>query len=167
MPPRGFTLIELMVALAVVAVLATIAYPSFTQVIRSNRVATAANELVASVALARHTAIRNTHGAGLCASANGTSCGSNWSRGFLIWEDIDGDSTLDGGELVLRFVQGPAQMQLTGTANRFAFDRRGRLKNATNVTFGLQPSECGGQELRRTFVINASGQMRTTRGACL
>ena len=59
---NGFTLVELMVTVAVLAILSTIAYPSFQSTIRSNRVATTTNELIASLALARSEAIKNTHG---------------------------------------------------------------------------------------------------------
>lgn len=59
---NGFTLVELMVTVAVLAILSTIAYPSFQSTIRSNRVATTTNELIASLALARSEAIKNTRG---------------------------------------------------------------------------------------------------------
>lgn len=55
---NGFTLVELMVTVAVLAILSTIAYPSFQSTIRSNRVATTTNELIASLALARSEAIK-------------------------------------------------------------------------------------------------------------
>ena len=42
---KGFTLVELMVTIAVVAILATIAFPSFQSTLRSNRIATAGNEM--------------------------------------------------------------------------------------------------------------------------
>lgn len=166
MAERGFTLVELMIAVAVLAVLAAIAYPSFTQVIRSNRVATASNEWVAAVSLARSTAVRNTTGAGICASGDGATCGVEWNAGFLLWDDDNGDGTLDNAETVLRFVQGPQEMTVEGPEDPITFDGRGRRRNAADVTLALQPDECGGQELRRTFVINYSGQMRTTRGTC-
>src|SRR5690606_10966940 len=54
----GFSLIELMVVVAVVAILAVVAYPSLTSVVNSNRLASNANELVASLQHARSEAIR-------------------------------------------------------------------------------------------------------------
>ena len=65
----GISLIELLVAVAIVAILLAIAFPNFEGSMRRNRLATTTNELLGSVALARSEAIRNTRGAGICASA--------------------------------------------------------------------------------------------------
>ena len=69
----GFTLIELLVTISIMAILLTIALPSFQGSMRSNRVATTSNELLASLSLARSEAIRSTRGGGVCASADGAT----------------------------------------------------------------------------------------------
>lgn len=63
---NGFTLVELMIAVVVLGVLATIAFPSFQSTIRSNRIATTSNDLIASMALARSEAVKNRRGGGVC-----------------------------------------------------------------------------------------------------
>ena len=67
----GFTLVELMVTLGVLAILVTLATPSFTSVINSNRLSSQANELVADIQLARSEALRRNRTVRLCRSTNG------------------------------------------------------------------------------------------------
>lgn len=163
---RGFTLIELLVTISVMAILAALALPSFQQTLRSNRVATTTNELLASLALARSEAIRNTHGAAMCPSADGASCGTDWGQGWLVWGDLDGDGTLDSGETVLRFSKLSPRISATGPSGVIGFDGRGRRESSTDQTLVLKPDECGGQPLMRSVVITPTGQVRTTRSDC-
>ena len=62
---RGFTLVELMITIAVLAIGSALAYPSFSGVMRSNRVATSTNGLLAAFNLARSEAIRTNRGGGV------------------------------------------------------------------------------------------------------
>ena len=165
--PSGFTLVELMIAIAVLAILLAIALPSFQQSLRSNRVATATNEMVASLALARSEALRNKRGGGVCASSNGTACGANWNDGWLVWADVNGNGALDAAEAVLRYSQLSPRLQGAGPGGGVvAFDARGRRQAAANQAVTLRPDECGGQPMQRTLTINASGQVTTVRGDC-
>ncbi len=162
----GFTLMELMVTLAVLAILLAVGLPSFQGSLRSNRLATTTNELIASMALARSEAIRNGRGSGVCASADGASCGDDWAAGWLVWQDANGNGSLDAGETVLRFSQGNAKIAASATADVIAFDSRGRRRAANDQSVGLQPSDCPGGDLRRTVTVNTTGQIKTTKGAC-
>lgn len=77
----GFTLVELMVAVAILAILAVIAVPSLQQAILRNRLTSAANELVATFQLARMEAVRRNRVVEVCPTVNGTTCaGGDWSR---------------------------------------------------------------------------------------
>ncbi|MGS1078356.1 GspH/FimT family pseudopilin [Pseudoxanthomonas beigongshangi] len=105
----GFTLIELLIALAVLAVALTLAAPSFQDLIARNRVTAAANELVASLQIARTEAIRRNKRVVLCPSTNGTSCqGTDWRR-LVMFVDANADGNPGGaGDLVVRDVTASA-----------------------------------------------------------
>ncbi|WP_434027681.1 GspH/FimT family pseudopilin [[Pseudomonas] boreopolis] len=169
MSPRrigGFTLVELMVTVAVLAILSAIAYPSFQGVIRSNRVATTTNELIASVSLARAEAVRNNRGSSICASASGLGCDGNWADGWIVFSDRNGNGTVDADEAVLRYSQGRSDMLVSGPANFVHFDSRGR-RTSTEADAGslaVQPAECGGGEYRRELAISPTGQVRKDGG---
>lgn len=162
----GFTLIELMVTLAVAAILLGLALPSFQSSLRSNRVATATNDMLASISLARSEAIRSTRGGGVCSSNDGAACNGSWADGWLVWADANGNGALDGGETVLKYSRGDARLGATGPGAVVAFDSRGRRRAGADQTLTLKPSECGGQPLQRTLTINAAGQVRTAKGSC-
>lgn len=114
----GFTLIELMVTIAVVAVLAAIAFPSFQSTIRSSRVSSTNNEVLGLLSLARSEAIRSNRGGGVCGSSDGASCDGGWSGGMLAFADANGDGALSAGETVLRFVSGNPKLKITGRPRR-------------------------------------------------
>jgi type IV fimbrial biogenesis protein FimT len=159
----GFTLLELMVTVAIAAILLALALPSFQGSLRSNRVATATNEALASLALARSEAVRNTRGAGVCASADGASCGANWNSGWLVWSDTDSDGTIDAGETIVRYSQGKASVAMAGTATTLAFDPRGRVIGGLQ-TIGLAPADA--TTPARCITISPTGQTRVAQAAC-
>jgi type IV fimbrial biogenesis protein FimT len=96
-------MVELMVVLAIVGILAAVATPGFTSLINNNRLASASNELSATLQNARMEASRRGVRVVVCPSDDGLVCttGAKW-KGFLSFEDTDGDAVLDGGETVLR-----------------------------------------------------------------
>jgi len=164
---NGFTLIELMVTMAVLAVLVAVGFPNFLSVIRSNRVVAANNETLCLLSLARSEAIRNNSGGGVCGSATGSSCDGDWNSGILAFADPDGSGTFETGETVLRYSQGHPKLIVDGPENTaISFDGRGRRQAGADQTLTLRPDECGSQPMQRTVTINSSGQARSAQGAC-
>jgi type IV fimbrial biogenesis protein FimT len=92
----GFTLVELMAAVAVAGVLLAIALPSFDAMIRNNCRTTAANELVTSLQYARSEAVKRHRE--IRVSAASSTAGNQWGSGWVVWQDSDGDNNLDTGE---------------------------------------------------------------------
>jgi type IV fimbrial biogenesis protein FimT len=108
---RGVTLIELMIALAVMAILAAMAVPSFQNQIRSSRLSTAANDLSSALALARAESIRRGARVTVCRSSTASNAlptcdtgGGAWTDGWVVFVNTDADTppAIDAGEEILR-----------------------------------------------------------------
>jgi len=82
----GFTLIELMVTLTILAILLALAIPSFARLLAANRVSTETSELIASLNLARSEAVRRGQAVTLRALDS-----SNYSKGWRVFADLDQD----------------------------------------------------------------------------
>jgi type IV fimbrial biogenesis protein FimT len=99
----GFTMVEMMVAVAILAILASIALPSYRSLIANNRIVANTNDLVADLALARSEAAKRggTTVVTVCASSNGSSCSgsTDWSGGRLVFVDGGVQGTVDGTDL--------------------------------------------------------------------
>lgn len=164
---KGFTLVELMITLIVFSVLAAIAYPSFQNSIRNNRLSTTNNEVLGLLSLARSEGIRNNTGGGVCGSTDGTACDGSWTDGMMAWADSNGDGEFGTGDTVLRFGQGNPQLQVgSPDPDVIAFDPRGRRRAASDQSITLTPTECKTGESTRTLTVTLSGQVRSTNGTC-
>jgi len=102
----GFTLLELMVTVAILAIGAAIAAPSYSAMLKSNRTKSVASELLAALSLARSEAARRGQPVSICKSSDGSSCaGSNtqWDSGWIVFvnEDNDRPAVRDSAELIL------------------------------------------------------------------
>lgn len=118
---RGLTLLELMIALAVAGILASIALPSFGRMLEDNRLTQTRNALVASLQLARALAVTSGRNVILCASSDGQRCraGSDFSLGWLVYRDDNGNGRLDPGESVRdRHQLGIGEMRIRSSDGR-------------------------------------------------
>ena len=84
---RGFTLIELMIAIALLGILLTLAVPSFNDLTQRMRIESAANSLSVAFATARSEAVKRGRNISVCKSADSTSCATSgdWSSGWVIY----------------------------------------------------------------------------------
>ncbi len=159
---RGLTLIELLVSLAVAAIVATLAVPSFRSVIENNRITTINDKMLASLRLARSEAIARGRSVTVCPSNDQTTCSGTWSDGWILFVDEDGDRVLDGGtdEVVKANDMTASDYGITlisGIATSFKYDNEGRAEE--QGTFRV----CGpsGESSRaRGIVIQLSGSTR-------
>ncbi len=103
---RGFTLVEMMVVLALALVLLTIGVPSFNQIIKNNRLIAQTNALSGLLASARSEAITQRAVVTVCGSSDGTACDGQWSAGWISFLDVNGNATVNtgDGDTVLKYV---------------------------------------------------------------
>lgn len=143
----GFTVIELMVAVMVLAILTVIAVPSFQATITSNRLNTSIGELTAALSLARAEAIRRGQRVTICATADGTSCdaGNNWTAGWLVFVDTNKNGAYNAGEPKLR-------EQIPGIGGGANFN----LRASSNINSGLSYVPTGLASSEGTFRVCAS-----------
>ena len=95
----GFSLIEMMVVLAVLAISLLVAAPAFTDLIRDNRLVSSTYGVRATLNLARSEALARRAAVVVCGTANGTACSksTDWSSGYLALIGVDEDATVDAG----------------------------------------------------------------------
>lgn len=163
---QGVTLLELMITVAIIAILGSIALPSFSSALQSNRVATTSNEFMASVAYARSEAMRNNRGAVMCPSSNGSTCGGTWADGWIVWADQNANGTReDPAEPVLRRQQALYKQTAPGNTP-IRFSPRGTVASGA-ASVVVQPDGCTtGQPFRRTLEVLGGGMVRISKGNC-
>lgn len=143
---HGFTLIEVMVTVSILALLMALAAPSFTPLIESWRVRQATEQLQSSLNYARSEAIKrggqvaiqklpnNTNG---CTSASGNR---DWDCGWIICQDLNGNGKCAAAEPVLQRIDTPAKVQVTRTGGGASIKlNRWGLVDGTWLGFSLVP----------------------------
>lgn len=170
---RGVTLIELIVALAVLAILVAIAVPSFREVSLNNRASSINNELLTDLSMARSEAVK------LAGRAAAQASGDSWADGWQVFIDSNGNNVLDEDEEVLKTVvdinEGKPEI------NRFTLEGLAGATDGTSsaavIVFGpmgqlLEPATgarlvlCrpdGNTERSRGIRIDISGRMQAVR----
>jgi type IV fimbrial biogenesis protein FimT len=139
----GYTMMELVVTMSIVAILAFIAVPGFRYVTNSNRIATEVNGLLGDIQFARSQAVKEGLPVTICSSSNATGCtGTAWELGWIVFLDTNNNKAVDPGEAIIRTQPGFGGTDtFIATPNNFnalTFNRMGYaptgLANAINVT---------------------------------
>lgn len=126
---QGFSLVELMVTIAVAAILLAIATPSFTSIINSNRLSSAANEMVATLQTARMEAVRRNTTVQVCGSNDQTTCDGGNVAWIALVADGDGNGVADDAEVLRVSAFHPAVQASIGTGD-LAFRADGFARDA-------------------------------------
>ena len=171
---NGYTLIELMITLVVVAVFASLAAPGFMNIIRDNRIVTQANNLVGAIQLARSEAAKQ--GVQVTIRHKGANA-SVWEQGWDVFTDWNGDGNYDDDgdgslceveeDCILRTQEAlPSTITLRTGSNFsqwFAYQPSGFPVGLGTDTFRLCASN-GDTTNSRAVVVSNTGRPRTEVG---
>jgi type IV fimbrial biogenesis protein FimT len=161
---RGFTLVELVVTIALVAILTTLAIPSFSEVLRQWRRDSATRELSTSLQLARSEAVKTSRRLAICPSTDGTGCAATteWSTGWIVFVD-DGatDLSYDSGERIIKVAStqgGVATLTSSGSVQILQFLPNGLMGTGT-TTFTVTPSGATSATKVDTITVSTVGRV--------
>lgn len=163
---RGMTLVELMVALAIAAILATIGFPSMSTFIQNNRLLSQTNALLGSLNQARSHAVARGRAVTVCGSAGGADCDGSWSTGWMTFVDEDGDGVRDAEEERLAFVSSVpdgVNIRLVGDVVTLRFTREGSVAEERRHTFAICDGR-GSGSARGVVVFPTGGTRAATDG---
>lgn len=155
----GFTLIELMVTIAVLAILLSVAIPNYQNMVLTNRMAAQANQVITALNYARSEAVKRGTTATVCSTSGGAACAgsTNWSTGWMVFSDANGDGTVGADEAVLRVwpALNTGNTLNTGTHLRITFTSTGF---ATGYMDTFRLCDTRGKAEARSIIINAMGR---------
>lgn len=166
----GFTLLELVVTLAVLAVMVAIAVPAYGKLVADQRLSTATNRLVFAVHLTRSEAIRRNARVTLCNSADGAFCAADggWEQGWIVFVDRDGTGLRAADDPLLAVEEAPPGVVITGNASVQRYVSYIGLGSTRRASGALQMGTitlCAGSEGRQ-LVISRTGRPRLQIGGC-
>ncbi|WP_158775626.1 GspH/FimT family pseudopilin [Cobetia sp. L2A1] len=162
---RGFTLIELMITLAVLVITITIAVPAWQGIVARNAVAGTAETLAAAINYSRSEAVATSHDITLCPlNGAGDACtnSTSWSNGWAVVEGAlsDAQSSLNDADLELLRVY-DAAITVEADVAGITFDSQGATENATWL---LICDQSGGEDHRQLELTSIGRVVTETYG---
>jgi type IV fimbrial biogenesis protein FimT len=132
----GFSLIEMLTTMSILAILLAIASPGLASLTSANSLSAAQGELAAAMMLARSEALKRSTPVGL--SATVPLRGAEFSGGWTVFVDANGNGAFDAGETIVRqqpAVHGDVRIATAGGSTVLTFNGRGFLTPSAMVTF--------------------------------
>ena len=175
----GFTLVELMITLAIAVILLTVGVPSFSTMIKNNRLTAATNDLLAAVNLARSEAVTRGHRVTVCKSADQVTCvsDSGWEQGWMVFTDQNDNAAYDPtgtpAETLLRVHSAlGSQITATGTSapveDYISYVASGQSQQTDGSFQAGTIKFCDDRagDVGKNLVVSSTGRARTKGDTC-
>ena len=166
---KGYSLIEVMVVLALMGLIPALATPVLSAIINSSRINNGAEAIFNSLQLTRSEAAKRNSRVVMCKSSTGQECADSgdWQQGWIIFQDSNNNGVVDSGEDII-YREGPqsAQLKLSGNGpvkDYVSYNAYGKSKLTTGAFQAGTITVClhsAGKTDARTVVINSSGRPR-------
>ena len=162
--PLGLTALELLVSLAILGILVSVAVPTYRNFVLEQRIRAASNALQLDLLAARSEAVQRNAQVVACPgrTASGCAATSDWAGGWIVFRDANGDSAHQDGEVIVRVGPRIDQVAIRSSRGRreIRFFPNGSAPGS-NVTISL----CGlaGSRHARKLVISNIGRIRRER----
>lgn len=163
---RGYTLIELVVSTALLAILLQVAIPAMTGVLSAWQRDSATRAITDHLALARSESIRWSRRVVMCSSPDGHSCApgatKDWRSGWIVFQDLDVNGQFDASDKLIAVSQGPNGVRdIRGNAliQRFVFMPTGMMASGMG-TIEIVPKVGRSQRI----TVNRIGRIRLSMG---
>jgi type IV fimbrial biogenesis protein FimT len=163
---KGFSLIELLIVIAILGILLALATPGFQDTIESANTNTQVKVMLTTLNLARSEAIKRKQDVSVCATSDGADCDAgNWSEGWMVFVDNNGDAngasgSVDAGDVVIRvFDTLGAGSTATLTVNMISYNSLGFSATGGVQTFLICPATNNAANAR-SIEIGPSGRGR-------
>ncbi|KRG69154.1 GspH/FimT family pseudopilin [Pseudoxanthomonas dokdonensis] len=163
---RGLSLVEVLVTMAVLAILVSIGIPSYQALIQRQRVDATMHLLTSHMASARLSAVNYRMITVVCPSdGHSRICRTDgdWSQGWMMFRDNDGNHQPDLPHDILRVEVPPLHPSLRLVSSRGRKQLR-YLADGRASGSNLSVRLCQGPRLMAAVMVNNSGRIRSTRG---
>lgn len=164
-PSPGFSLLESMIVVGILAIVSAIAFPSFRALVEDGRATRAANQVHALLMAARTHAVTHQKRVTLCRTLDGETCvfGGAWSGRTIVFIDQRPNGVRDADEPIIGHFSGPDvkpyHVVSVGHRPHIGFNPDGRMAG-TNLTLRICDPRLN---TRRLVVVSVSGRVRATR----
>ena len=162
----GFSAVELMIGVAVAAILLSTAVPTYSSVVHKNRISSAKTQLYVSLNAARSEALKRRSAVRVCPSADGTSCRNDgdWSDGWLIFEDVNANNAPDVAEIIrlVDGLDGEIDMQVSTALSAYIqFQPTGAATGNGGNTGEFRLCHSDSKAYSRVISVSASGRVES------
>lgn len=181
---KGFTLIELMIVIAIASILMTLAVPSFSLMINNSKVTSATNEFIGSLNLARSEALKRSNNVSLCMSANTaySAClspvpdGTSYTeKGWIVFSDCNANGVIDTAAAAAGCADGGVDQRLkvgesndqvkmdTHNMDYVTFNLSGRVVGGGTPSFDVETNTSNTSVKKNQVTISRIGRVKSTK----